>query len=166
MLAPGHIAVGLTCYWGACQLAGYQPAPELYTAAAFGALLPDIDHPQSQVGRMFPSVSRPVAALVGHRGFTHSLLATLLMVAALVVASTRPQFAEALPHAVIGALSLGYLSHLLADYLTVRGIPLFWPYRRPAGDYHIPLVAFRTGGVAEWLITGGLGLLLTYLAVY
>lgn len=163
MLAPGHLAVGLTCYWGACQLAGYQPAAELYTAAALGSLLPDIDHPSSRVGRMFPQVSKPLAAVFGHRGFTHSLLAILALVA--VLAYTSHTHAASLPAATAAAVSIGYLSHLLADYLTVRGIPLFWPYRRPGGDYALPYLAFRTGGPVEIVLTAALGLLLAYLAV-
>lgn len=163
MLAPGHLAVGLTTYWAACQLAGYQPSPELFSAAAFGALLPDIDHPSSTVGRMFPRVSKPLAAVFGHRGFTHSLLASVLLGA--VLAYTSHMHAASLPAATAAAVSMGYLSHLLADYLTVRGIPLFWPYRRPGGDYALPYLAFRTGGPVEIALTAVLGLLLTYLAV-
>ncbi len=163
MLAPGHIAVGLTTYWAACQLAGYQPTPELFSAAAFGALLPDIDHPSSRVGRMFPHISKPLARVFGHRGFTHSLLAIAALVA--VLAYTARFHAASLPAATAAAVSMGYLSHLLADYLTIRGIPLFWPYRRPSGDYALPYLAFRTGGPVEMVITVVLGLLLAYLAV-
>ncbi len=164
MLAPGHIALGLATYAGASYLAGQVPLPELLAAAALGSLLPDIDHPNSQIGRMLPSISRPVAALIGHRGFTHSLLAVALLTA--VLALLAWQQVESLTAATVIALITGYLSHLAGDYLTVRGIPLFWPYRRPGGDYHIPYMAFRTGGPTEILLTAALGLLLTALAVY
>lgn len=38
-------------------------------------LLPDLDHPNSLLGRCLPWSSGPLFRLFGHRGFTHSLLA-------------------------------------------------------------------------------------------
>ncbi|MEU1508127.1 metal-dependent hydrolase [Kitasatospora sp. NPDC005748] len=43
------------------------------------------------------------------------------------------------------AVTLGVLAHLLGDFLTRRGIPLFWPYGR---RYEIPLIK-RTGNGVE-----------------
>lgn len=167
MLAPGHIALGLTCYFAASKAVGLQPTQELYAIAALGSLLPDIDHPKSQVGRMLPHISRPIAAIFGHRGFTHSLLAVALVLGALVTATFHPNYATSLTPAMIAALCLGYLSHLFGDFLTVRGIPLLWPYRE--GDYdsiHIPLIAFRTGGPIEIALTTMLASFLAYNYVY
>jgi membrane-bound metal-dependent hydrolase YbcI (DUF457 family) len=43
-----------------------------------GSLIPDIDHPQSWVGLRLPVISRPLVAMAGHRGITHSLLAVIV----------------------------------------------------------------------------------------
>ena len=83
-----------------------------------GALLPDIDHPASWIGRRLRVISRPLAAMID-RGVTHSLVAVL---ACLVVLRS-----EGLSRAVIAPLVVGYLSHLGADLLTTSGLRLAWP---------------------------------------
>jgi inner membrane protein len=51
-----------------------------------------------------------------------------------------------------GAFLLGYLSHLLADALTISGMPLLWPWRTRA--YGLPkAVRLRTGGRVEYALT-------------
>jgi membrane-bound metal-dependent hydrolase YbcI (DUF457 family) len=66
---------------------------------AFAALIPDIDHEKSLLGRFNPFVE-----LMTHRGFTHTLTALLLF---------------SIPFIAVGNLTflVGYLSHLLADWL-------------------------------------------------
>lgn len=95
----------------------------------FGSLLPDIDHPTSKMGRRVPIVSRTVNTIFGHRGFTHSLLAFLLLGYGLFLLSGF------IPASVSGyylplafGVIVGYGSHLLLDMLTVSGIPLFYPF--------------------------------------
>ena len=44
-------------------------------------------------------------------------------------------------------IATGYLSHLLGDFVTIEGIPLFWPIKKKFG-----LRLFRTGGIVEGLI--------------
>ena len=113
-------------------------------AAALGSLLPDIDHPKSLVGRRLAWVSVPVAALVGHRGVTHSLLAVLACAAGLWFLGRELAWNA--------ALLVGYLSHLAGDALTVSGIPLLWPWRR---RFRSPLW-FTTNGAVEWGLNAAL----------
>jgi len=107
-----------------------------------GSLLPDIDHPNSRIGRKLPVVSRVVNKVFGHRGFTHTLLAQLLLVLSLFMLSgvvPRGITGYYLPFAF--GLIVGYASHLLLDMLTVSGIPLLYPFiTRP-----IRLARFKTG---------------------
>lgn len=111
-------------------------SPSCLALAAAGAVLPDIDHPQSWIGRRAAFVSRPLASLVGHRGITHSLFALALGFYLL----HRHGFANG----VVAPLVVGYASHLLADFLTSGGLRLLWPLR-PV--YRLPLC--RTGSVTE-----------------
>jgi inner membrane protein len=104
-----------------------------------GALLPDIDHPKSWVGRRVRVISHPLAALIGHRGFTHSILA--------VIACGLLLRWRGLGHAVVDPLVAGYLSHLAADLLTPSGLQLAWPLRRRVA---IPLC--KTGSPGELVI--------------
>jgi inner membrane protein len=63
--------------WAAPHLGFPAFDPVALALAIGGALLPDIDHPQSWVGRRARLISQPLAALIGHRGFTHSILAVI-----------------------------------------------------------------------------------------
>ncbi len=50
-----------------------------YAAGLIGALIPDICHTHSKIGRRLPVLSKVVSTLFGHRTFTHSLLFLLLI---------------------------------------------------------------------------------------
>lgn len=121
----------------------FPPAPALALAlfAALGALLPDIDHPASTVGRRFRLLSVPTGWLFHHRGFTHSLAALALVTAAGVHYG-----------GVYGvALGIGYATHLITDGMTKSGLMLLWPF--PALLHLLPRgLRLTTGGRLERLI--------------
>ncbi|MBC7905646.1 MAG: metal-dependent hydrolase [Rhodospirillaceae bacterium] len=122
MMAGSHIIAGAALWAVTAKLTGTPPAdPQALGLAALGALLPDIDHPQSWAGRKLKPISVPLAMVVGHRGVTHSLLAVLGGIVVLAVMGM---------HAWAAPLVIGYLSHLAADGLTPSGVPLLWPMKR------------------------------------
>ena len=146
MMAVSHVIFGAVGWAFVSHFSGYPtPSPLDLSAAAFGALLPDIDHPQSAVGRKLSPISIPLSALVGHRGVTHSLFAV-------GIAAITLYFWGGV--SLVAPVIVGYLSHLLADSLTLSGVPLLWPNRRP---YGIPLC--RTGDWREMGLTGLVALL-------
>jgi inner membrane protein len=121
-------------------------------AAALGSLAPDLDSPKSYLGRRVRPVSWTVKSLVGHRGFTHSLLASCLVFLSLAAARQyHPGW-----FSYFMALGISYLSHVFADWLTTEGVPLFWPDQR---RFRSPL-SFRTGGLFEQLFGLAAGLCL------
>ncbi|MCR6629565.1 MAG: metal-dependent hydrolase [Magnetospirillum sp.] len=122
MMAGSHVVMG-AALWAVTAKLGGGPAgdPQALAAAALGSLLPDIDHPQSWAGRKLRPISVPLSLLVGHRGITHSALAVLACLGALMVMGTGWMAAPVV---------VGYLSHLAADALTPSGVPLLWPSRR------------------------------------
>jgi len=85
--------------------------------------------------------------VVPHRGFTHSIPA-LAMVTGM---------AHDIHPDLTAAVFAGYLSHLLADTLTLSGIPWLWPWGK-----RFNLARIQTGGVSDHLI--GLVILLLALA--
>lgn len=107
--------------------------------AAVGALLPDLDNPNSILGsrRVFRVISVPLSIVFEHRGMTHSLFAAgavgalMMWIGGAVGAWVTP-------------LAMGYLSHLLADVMTVQGCSLFWPIPKK-----ITLGLMETGSVAD-----------------
>lgn len=144
MMAKSHVVVGAAAWIAAAPLLHLAPLdlPDLGLAIA-GALLPDIDHPQSWIGRRARPVSTVLARVLGHRGVTHSLVAVVGLVALLLWAGQR--------RGAVSALAIGYLSHLAADMLTPRGLRLAWPLRQTWG---VPVC--RTGSPAEAMIVLGL----------
>jgi inner membrane protein len=155
MMAGSHVIVGIAAWVWAAPHLGLPPLdPVAIVLATGGSLLPDIDHPQSWVGRRVRAISRPLAATMSHRGVTHSLLA--------VVASFLLLRSHGFSRAVVVPVVVGYLSHLVADLVTPGGLRLAWPLRQ---RYAIPIC--KTGSPVEpiivacvviWVGTSALGI--------
>lgn len=147
MTAQGHLIFSVTCALLAHKLP-LTPAladanlAQTVLAALVSSLLPDLDHPNSVLGQRLRWISIPLSRLTGHRGFTHSLLAVALCIWGL----GSDLMAGKVPVAVKDALIIGYLSHLLGDWLTPAGIPLFWPLKQ---RYRLPGWSLQSGGAIE-----------------
>ena len=140
MMVKSHVVVGLAAWIAAAPLLHLSPVDPAYLGLAVaGSLLPDVDHPNSWIGRRSRPVSTAIAAALGHRGLTHSAVAVAGLVALLLHAGCR--------QAEVSALAVGYLSHLGADMLTPRGLRLAWPLKKTWG---LPLC--RTGSPMEGVI--------------
>lgn len=156
MMARSHVVVGAAAWLVTAKflhLPPFDPVP--LGLAIAGSLLPDIDHPQSWVGRRTRPLSTALAALLGHRGVTHSALAVLFLLVLLAQEGVRRANAD--------ALAIGYLSHLGADLLTPRGLRLAWPLRGTwsfpicrTGSPMEPLIVMALAGGAAWLEWKGL----------
>ena len=102
----------------------------------FAALLPDIDHPGSLLGKKLWPFSLLISLFFGHRGLLHSIFLPLAFL-----------FFSWYFHILwIGiALAGGYISHLIADSLTVSGVKPFGIGPRFRG-------IIRTGGLLEGIL--------------
>nr|BET44860.1 MAG: metal-dependent hydrolase [Candidatus Aschnera chinzeii] len=98
----------------------------LLVGVLFGSLLPDIDHPCSLLGSKFRFISIPISRLCGHRGFTHSFCAWLLII---LFFFKLPCNQITCDFVLTEGLLLGYLSHIIGDMLTIRGVPFLWPLK-------------------------------------
>jgi len=100
----------------------------------------------SLVGRWFVSIQLNFFAwLMPHRGPTHWLATAAALIFILYTLASLLQ----LPLTIPLAFGAGYLSHLLADGLTVAGVPLFGPVSRRPVHLLPRLLRFRTGGMVE-----------------
>ncbi|WP_373975037.1 metal-dependent hydrolase [Chitinibacter sp. SCUT-21] len=144
MMARTHIAFA-SLLMVACSVGILQRMPQLHEVAIAGAagLLPDLDHPKSTFGRIVPYISLPLAAIFGHRGFTHSLLMVVAMVYVLLTYHENHNW-PVLP------LVVGYLSHIIGDMLTPSGVPLLWPVKQK-----FSLNLFKADGPMERTIYRG-----------
>ncbi len=113
-----HIVGGITAALAFAHYSNDNPLI-LVGAGAIGALLPDICHRGSKIGRKFPIISKLVNTFFGHRSFTHSLLFLLLM---MVILHTF------IPYKAISVgIIIGMASHILLDMCTKKGVKLFFP---------------------------------------
>lgn len=110
-----------------------------YGGTVLGSLLPDIDHPSSFIGRRSLGISHILNKLLGHRGLSHSLYAVFLI----SLTSLSP-----LPQNFSQGLTGGYLAHIIGDYFSKTGVPLFSPFSKRR--FKFPL--YRTGDMREGLI--------------
>jgi len=119
--------------------------------ACIAAVLPDLDHPSSAVGQLLPRWWHRLTP--GHRGPTHSLVWCFAL--ALLGHAGQSLVMDGQPAPLLGlALFAGALSHVIADGLTVAGVPLWWPLRRK----HVVLLgvlAFQTHSWRETAVVLG-----------
>ncbi|MGH3087253.1 MAG: metal-dependent hydrolase [Rubrobacteraceae bacterium] len=160
--ATTHAVFGVAAFAGASLLAGggtpAEPPLYAYPAAVVAAWLPDVDNPRSRLGNglsrmknpLLNAITRPLSWLlrtvsfvlvraVGHRTLTHSLLGAFLF--------SLPVwfFLGGFPELQLALVS-GYVSHILADALNTRGVPLLWPLGWTA---RVIPGGFRSGGAVE-----------------
>lgn len=138
MTGKTHQLIGLTAAFAGFFLLhpsdplGWGVAGTIIAGSFFGSILPDIDQPTSNFWDSVPLgniISRPVTkSLGGHRNLTHSILGVLLFswLANWFIGHVfRPDlFNQAL---FLTSFEIGFIAHLLADSVTVEGIPVFWP---------------------------------------
>jgi len=167
MTGKTHAIIGANMVWILALFYGFSIHPVLLPLAAFASLLPDLDAPESKAKHLelgygrgrnrlgikpFFLLSMIINAFSRHRGFFHSLFATFLFT---LLAIGAVQFIHLrwmpLDDSYWQALTLGYLSHLLADSFTKSGVPYFWPWKRYIGLLPKPF-RLRTGGWGEQFV--------------
>ncbi len=128
----------------------------LYTAFAalignnIGALIPDMDSAGNRLWDLFPAGDQLGKyfrrVFYKHRTLSHSLIGVFIIYKFLQI--TLPYFLNPEyinPQIVLGAIMIGYISHIIADGLTEEGVPLLFPLRW----------SFGFPPVSSWRITTG-----------
>lgn len=133
MLWRTHLLTGITAGY---LIAG--PEPFAMITAGITSLLPDLDHPNSYIGRKIPVLPALFNFTFGHRGMFHSLLV------AIIITLLTGFFNDVNIALAAGA---GYFAHIIGDLITPSGVPVFWPWKK---RIRIPLV--KTGGIFERLV--------------
>lgn len=149
MTGKTHMLGGMAAGLAFASVTGAQPLLMLGTGVV-GAMLPDICHSGSMIGRKLKPLSKIINALFGHRTFTHSLL-FLVIIGTLL--DRWPDHA-----AITAGIVVGMASHLLLDMATKNGIKLFFPVNV---TIRLPLTV-KTGGAGENAVFAVLSLLTVY----
>lgn len=150
MLAPTHSVFGIFLTLIFLAVFGIQWSLHwtIILVAVFGAIVPDIDHPKSVIGKLFYPLSSYLERKFGHRTITHSFIgwgiaslafAFLVLLMYLISLALR-SFSEGggfvsgfgfsisnLAPRWIAAFSISYFSHLILDMFNKRGAQMFWP---------------------------------------
>ena len=164
MNATTHAVFGVAALAGTAAILGVEPAAYAYPVAIVASWLPDVDNPRSKLGNglgrlknpVLNAVTRPLSwamratsftllRTVGHRTLTHSLLGIALF--ALPVWLFLGRFPD-----LSLALVVGYASHVFADALNTRGVPLLWPLGKP---FRLLPGGIRSGGALEVAVALG-----------
>jgi inner membrane protein len=103
-----------------------------------GAILPDIDEPNSYIGRKLKVISKVLRLFkIKHRTYTHSLFFPLLI---LFLGKIHPIFYF---------IAFGVFMHIIEDFLTNGGVPIFYPFIKQRFSANM----FITGGRGEYIFT-------------
>lgn len=153
MLMPTHLVTAQTAYFITCAVTSHEPAIGESLVAMVGAMIPDLDHRDSIVGRMFPFISKHIEYHLGHRTATHALIVQMVV----------GFFAVwLLPEAYGMALIAGWVSHSFADMITPSGVCWFWPSQVRCvipGSPKYRISCMSWGELWFLIIVGALGML-------
>lgn len=145
------MTVGAATAWLAVPLVGAGHIEPIHAwvflvVGGLFALLPDIDHPKSKIQFLLKGIFRPIAYMVQHRGFFHSVLA-MAIIFGVSTALGAGRFHPALPY----IMTAGYASHTVIDMLTPGGVRVLWPIRKKF-RWLPRKIAPKTGGVVDYLL--------------
>ncbi len=206
MLAINHVTLATAITFGASLYFERPFFLPFISFVVFAALLPDIDHPGSEISRTFPFVNK----LLPHRGVSHSIVgsavfagilyfllgqSTILSLVLIIAALIGVRYLHKLLDKRVGQLRnfsngffsnkqvkmmislmtgilnifliilvfliwkeqfrleiltllvVGYVAHIVGDFVTKDGVPIFWPFFGKIG-----LKLFRTGSNVEVFI--------------
>ena len=149
MTGNTHIIGGLAASLAFAQVSNYEPVL-LVGAGVIGAIIPDICHGGSKIGRKFKALSKVINTLFGHRSFTHSLL--FLVIMGILLNSFVDN------ESIVLGILVGMASHYILDMATKNGIKLLYPFKITV---RFPITT-RTGGKVEYLVFAILSLLTVY----
>jgi inner membrane protein len=108
----------------------------VFIGTFIGAILPDIDESNSYIGKRLKFVSKILKFFkLKHRTYTHSLFFPLLI------------FLLGKIHPVFYFISFGVFMHIIGDFLTNGGVPLFYPFIKQKFSAYL----FNTGSRREYI---------------
>lgn len=117
-------------------------------ALGVGTLLPDIDEPQSYIGRRTRGISDVIKLIFGHRGITHTIFATVLIGMVAFFISLKLNIPLNIPL----YFTLGYLMHLIGDGFSKSGIAWLLPFKQSKYQLGLGKIYYTTSSLVEYVI--------------
>lgn len=147
MMAGTHIAVAIACG----QLTG--ASGEVLALLSLGSILPDIDHPQATISRIFPWIALRLHRRFNHRRTIHGL--PLWCVITLFGFWFEPLF----------FVGFGGLTHISLDLLNTSGVQLLMPWAEHSCVMFERKWRFAVGSRKE-LVVLALALIVAWVGAY
>lgn len=179
MNGKSHIAVGTAAAFLINPTIGVSLTATTIMSAAFGSLIPDLDHPKSVLNQRILPVKNKITKIfiyclfgtavmyINHLKFNNNILNLIGIILMMIGLSHHRGFT----HSAFGvfifftavklftqrygyvhegmSFMIGYASHIIADFCTYQGIELLCPLNNK--NYKAP-IRFSTGGGIESLI--------------
>ena len=140
MMYYTHLAFGLLSGLIFRQIVGGGNKYIFLGLVLVGALIPDLDHPDSKIGKKLGIVSKIIEKAFGHRGLMHTFYFAVILPGIIY-------YAAGASYGI--AVFVGYMSHLFIDGFTKQGINFLHPVTR------LHLGGFvETGGIMEKVVFG------------
>lgn len=143
MMSPTHVIGGYAITGTFAALAGENIFATKTNIACvlICSLLPDIDLPKSPISWLILPVSRWINRNWGHRTYTHTIWALMIVIAFAWL--MRDVFHFGLSPLICG---IAFFSHLLLDMITKMGVMLLYPFSEVVGVIPSnPNLRFTTG---------------------
>lgn len=125
-----------------------------FTTNMVGGLAPDLDQSTAalwrrvRAGTILGKIISPL--LGGHRFLSHSLIGVFLAgVIARVILDMMSSVVLVDMQIVWWAFMIGFVSHLVMDFFTHEGVPLFFPIPIRIGFPPLSFLRMKTGGIVE-----------------
>ena len=126
-------------------------------ATMIGSLAPDIDLPNSTLGKKIKLLAKLINKVFKHRTITHSIFGMLIWFLLLqgisytiLININITEYLSTMIPLFQFCFMLGYASHIVSDIFTPMGVQLFYPYNK-----FFSLKLFKSGGFAEKVIFFG-----------
>lgn len=149
-----HVITSITAAVALNQTIDFPISIGFLVGIAIGSLAPDVDEPESYIGSRTRGLSDIVKMIFGHRGFTHSFLATLIAFIPYIIIAYPGLLGIEIPawlllfKPLFYGFGFGYLFHILGDMFSKSGVPLFLPFKRRDISFYI----YKTGDFRELII--------------
>lgn len=177
MTGKTHVAIGVVAGLTLSVGQSLENQLIIVFTSVLGSLAPDLDHPKAKLNQkllflkneffrtlfylsialgfiyLYFITKNNIFVLLGimtffigissHRGFTHSIVGFLVFSSIVRLIAERYNLLS-----IYNGFVIGYISHLIADFFTIKGIKLFYPIKRNISS---PIL-IRTNGVIESLI--------------
>ncbi|MEM4647953.1 MAG: metal-dependent hydrolase [Candidatus Pacearchaeota archaeon] len=141
MMYKTHIVFALFFYLILCLIFNFPKNFYILLIIAFSSLIPDIDSTSSFINKKI-KFGKIIAITSKHRGFWHSIFGLLiffiisLILSKIIIIMHFPLY-----------VSIGYITHLIADSLTINGIKPLWKF----SNFHIK-GKIKTASLFEYIL--------------